>query len=136
MPNKTAAQADEKEGWSHGFVQNVGLHWRGILDVPWLRAMVAVAVSDSTVASIAYLLALPVLAAFVSPLFLLGYLVDVPVVLVPVLWHAWRRREVGRALASMPGFLVLRAVNGLFLLGATWSEVVRGRHLGVYEKGH
>ena len=122
--------------WSHGFVQNVGLHWRGILDVPWLRATVAVAVWDSTVASIAYLLALPVLAAFVSPLFLLGYLVDFPVVLVPVLWHAWRRREVGRALASMPGFLVLRAVNGLFLLSATWSEVVRGRRLDVYEKGH
>ena len=122
--------------WSHGFVQNVRLHWRGILDVPWLRATVAVAVFDATVASIAYLFALPVLAALVSPLFLLGYLIDVPAVLVPVLWHAWRRREVGRALASMPGFLLLRAVNGVFLLGAVWAEVVRGRHLDVYEKGH
>jgi poly-beta-1,6-N-acetyl-D-glucosamine synthase len=122
--------------WAHGFVQNVRLHWRGILDVPWLRATVAVAVWDSTVASIAYLFALPVLAVLVSPLFLLGYLIDVPAVLVPVLWHAWRRREVGRALASMPGFLVLRTVNGVFLLGAAWSEVVRGRRLDVYEKGH
>jgi biofilm PGA synthesis N-glycosyltransferase PgaC len=122
--------------WSHGFVQNVRLHWRGLLDVPWLRATVAVAVFDATVASIAYLFALPVLAALVSPLFLLGYVIDVPAVLVPVLWHAWRRREVGRALASMPGFLVLRAVNGAFLLCAVWAEVVRGRRLDIYEKGH
>jgi len=112
-----------------------GGHWRGILDVPWLRTTVAVAVWDATVASIAYLFALPVLAALVRPLFLLGYLVDVPAVLVQVLWHAWRRREVGRALASMPGFLVLRAVNGVFSLGAAWSEVVCGRRLDVYEKG-
>ena len=71
-----------------------------------------------------------------SPLFLLGYLVDIPAVLVPVLWHAWRHGEVGRALASLPGFLVLRALNSFFLLAAAWSEVVRGRRLDVYEKGH
>jgi cellulose synthase/poly-beta-1,6-N-acetylglucosamine synthase-like glycosyltransferase len=122
--------------WAHGFVQNVRVHWRGILDVAWLRAAVAVAVWDSTVASIAFLFALPVLAALVSPLFLLGYLVDIPAVLVPVLWHAWRHGEVGRALASLPGFLVLRALNSFFLLAAAWSEVVRGRRLDVYEKGH
>jgi biofilm PGA synthesis N-glycosyltransferase PgaC len=122
--------------WSHGLVQNVRLHWRGILDVPWLRAIVAVAVWDSTVASIAYLVGLPALAAAVSPLFLLGYLVDVPAVLVPVLWYAWRHNEAGRALASIPGFLVLRAVNGAFILSAVWSELVRGRRLDVYEKGH
>jgi hypothetical protein len=27
-------------------------------------------------------------------------------------------------------------MNGVFLLGAAWSEVVRGRRLDVYEKGH
>jgi biofilm PGA synthesis N-glycosyltransferase PgaC len=122
--------------WSHGFVQNVRLHWRDVLSVPWLRATVAVAMWDATIASLAYLLVLPVLAVAVSPLFLLGYLIDLPAVLVPVLWHAARRGEARRAIASMPGFLVLRTVNGVFMLAAVWAEVVRGRRLEVYEKGH
>jgi biofilm PGA synthesis N-glycosyltransferase PgaC len=41
--------------WSHGFIQNVGLHWRGLLDVPYLRTAVAVGMWDATVASLAYL---------------------------------------------------------------------------------
>ena len=24
--------------WSHGFIQNVSLHWKGLLTVPFLRA--------------------------------------------------------------------------------------------------
>jgi poly-beta-1,6-N-acetyl-D-glucosamine synthase len=122
--------------WSHGFVQNVRLHWRGLLDVPWLRALVAVAVWDALVASVAYLVLLPLLAVLVSPLFLLGYAVDVPAVLVPALWHGVRHGEVRRVLASVPGFLVLRTLNGVFMLRAFWLEVVRGRTLAVYEKGH
>ena len=46
--------------------------------------------------------------ARVSPLFVLAYLFDIPAVMVPVLVKAWQRGEVRRALASMPGFLVLR----------------------------
>jgi cellulose synthase/poly-beta-1,6-N-acetylglucosamine synthase-like glycosyltransferase len=122
--------------WSHGFVQNVRLHWRGLLDVPWLSAIVAVAVWDATVASIAYLVVIPVLAVLVSPLFLFGYVIDLPAVLVPVMWQALRRREILRALVSLPCFLALRAVNSWFMLRATWLEVVRKRRLSVYEKGH
>ncbi|MGZ4926383.1 MAG: hypothetical protein ACXV4B_08035 [Halobacteriota archaeon] len=29
--------------WSHGFMQNVQLHWRGVLDIPFLRFFIAVA---------------------------------------------------------------------------------------------
>jgi cellulose synthase/poly-beta-1,6-N-acetylglucosamine synthase-like glycosyltransferase len=122
--------------WSHGFVQNVRLHGRGLVHVPWLRTMVGVALWDATVAAFAYLVLLPLLAVLVSPLFLLGYFVDWPAVAVPALWTAARRGDFRRAAASLPGFFVLRLVNGAFLLGAVWDEWIRGRRLCAYEKGH
>lgn len=122
--------------WSHGFVQNVKLHWRGLLEVPFLRMTVAVALWDATFASVAYLFLLPLLAILVNPLFLLLYLIDIPAVIVPVLYKAIRRKEVVRAIASLPGFFVLRQVNAVFLLKAIWLEIVMGRPLRVYEKGH
>jgi cellulose synthase/poly-beta-1,6-N-acetylglucosamine synthase-like glycosyltransferase len=122
--------------WSHGFVQNVRLHWSSVLQLGYLRSVVAVTVWDALLASFVYLLLLPVLAVVVDPLMLLGYLVDAPVILVPVLWHAIGRRETGRALASFPSFFVLRVVNALHMLGAVWREVIMRRPLLVYEKGH
>jgi poly-beta-1,6-N-acetyl-D-glucosamine synthase len=122
--------------WSHGFVQNVRLHWRHILHIPYLRAMVAVGIWDATIASAAYIVALPLLAILVHPLFLLGYLIDLPAVAIPTLAAGLRRREVGRVLASLPCFFVLRFVNALFMLKAVWGEVVLGQRLLVYEKGH
>jgi cellulose synthase/poly-beta-1,6-N-acetylglucosamine synthase-like glycosyltransferase len=123
--------------WSHGFVQNVSLHWRGLLEVPYLRSAVAVALWDATLASVLYLFLLPVLAvALRSPWLLLGYVIDVPAVLVPVLAGAAPRREVGRALVSLPAFFVLRTVNAFFFLGAAWNEWVAGRSFRTYEKGH
>lgn len=123
--------------WSHGFVQNVSLHWKGILRLPFLSTVVAVAMFDAVVASLAYLLVLPVLAVVLgNPWLLLAYVVDVPAVLVPVLVAARRRGEVGRALLSVPCFLLLRLVNGFYMLEALWTEVVLRRPLLVYEKGH
>jgi biofilm PGA synthesis N-glycosyltransferase PgaC len=122
--------------WSHGFLQNVQVHWKGLLRVPYLRSLVAVALWDATVASVAYFFVVPLLAWSLSPLFLLSYVIDTPAVLVPVLREAARRREVGRALASIPGFWLLRLVNGLIFLKACWVELVMRRRLRVYEKGH
>jgi biofilm PGA synthesis N-glycosyltransferase PgaC len=122
--------------WSHGFVQNVRLHWSSVLQLGYLRSLVAVAFWDALLASLAYLLLLPVLAIVLDPLVLLAYLVDAPVVVVPVLWQAIGRRETGRALASFPAFFVLRVVNALYMLSAVWREVVMRRPLLVYEKGH
>jgi len=122
--------------WSHGFVQNVRLHWRSLLSLGYLRSMVAVAFWDAMVASLAYLVLLPLLAILVSPLVLVGYLIDAPVILVPVLWQAVGRRETLRALASFPSFFLLRMVNGVFMLSAVWREMILRRPLLVYEKGH
>ncbi|MBX2998764.1 MAG: glycosyltransferase [Caldilineaceae bacterium] len=122
--------------WSHGFAQNLRLHWDDILSVPFLRSMVGIALWDAIIASIAYLFLLPLLSILVSPLFLLVYLIDLPAVLIPVLSGAMQRREIGRAVGSLPAFLILRMVNGIFLLEAFWSEFVRNQRFTVYEKGH
>ena len=123
--------------WSHGFVQNVRLHWRGLLEVPFLRQAVAVSFWDAIVAALVYLVALPVLAiALGSPWLLLGYVIDVPAIAVPVLAGAARRGETRRALASLPAFFVLRTVNAIHFLRAAWLEFVVRRPLTVYEKGH
>jgi biofilm PGA synthesis N-glycosyltransferase PgaC len=123
--------------WSHGFVQNVKLHWRGVLEIPFLRSAVAVAMWDATFASLAYLIVLPLLAlALATPVLLLAYVLDLPAIIVPVVIAALRHRQLRPALTSLPAFFVLRMVNGVFLLEALWKEFVLRRPLLVYEKGH
>ena len=122
--------------WSHGFLQNVRLHWRNVLHQPYLRTVLAVGLWDATVASLAYLLVLPLLAILVHPLFLLGYVVDLPAVAIPVVVKGIQRGELGRVLLSLPCFILMRLVNATFMLRALWSEFVLGRTLLVYEKGH
>ena len=136
-PRTLTLMGKQLKRWSHGFVQNVRLHWRGLLTVPYLRSAVAVAFWDATIAAAVYLVLLPILAlVFASPWILLGYVIDAPAVLVPVLAGAVRRREVRRALASVPAFFVLRTVNALFFLRAVCAELLLGRSFHVYEKGH
>ena len=123
--------------WSHGFLQNVRLHWKGLLDIPFLRSAVAVALWDASISSLAYVLALPLLALFMGTAWpLLGYVIDAPAVVIPVLVAAKRRRELRKALASLPAFFVLRPVNALFFVRALWLEMALNRSLLVYEKGH
>ena len=136
-PNTFGLMSKQLRRWSHGFVQNVQLHWRGLLEVPYLRSAVAVATWDAVFASTVYLLLVPLLAIiFQNPWFLLGYIIDVPALLIPVIAGAVPRRELGRALLSFPSFLVLRAVNAVFFVEAVWSEWIMGRRFATYEKGH
>lgn len=123
--------------WSHGFVQNVRLHWRDIRKVPYLNYMVTVAMWDAVVAALFYLILIPILSIiFLNPFFLLGYVIDIPAVLIPSLAKAIKRREIIRVLSSLPAFFVLRTVNGIFMLEAIWSEIIRKHSFNVYEKGH
>jgi cellulose synthase/poly-beta-1,6-N-acetylglucosamine synthase-like glycosyltransferase len=122
--------------WSHGFIQNVRLHWRNLLSDGYLASAVAVACWDAVVASLALLVLIPVLALLVTPWFLLGYVLDAPALLFPVAVAAVRRGELGRAAASVPAFYLLRIVNAVMMVKAFVAEVVLGRRLATYEKGH
>jgi poly-beta-1,6-N-acetyl-D-glucosamine synthase len=123
--------------WSHGFIQNVSLHWTGLLPIGFLRSVIAVALWESTVASVIYLGVVPLTVLWSrNLLLLLIYILDLPALAVPVLSQASRRNEFWRALISLPAFFVLRVVNSVFILEAVWSEWIVRRPLLVYEKGH
>lgn len=136
-PHSYRFMSKQLKRWSHGFVQNVHLHWKGLLEVPYLRSAVAVSMWDATLASFVYLVVLPLLTIwFRSPWLLVGYLIDAPAVAVPVLVGAVPRGETRRALASLPSFFVLRTVNAVFFLSAVWNELVMNHGFHRYEKGH
>jgi biofilm PGA synthesis N-glycosyltransferase PgaC len=135
-PHNFSFMRKQLKRWSHGFIQNIQLHWRGVLEIQYLRTLVGLAMWDATVASLAFLILIPLLSIFISPLFLLGYVIDAPAVLLPVLIKAQRRGEFWQALASFPSFLVLRIVNAVFFLEAFWTELLMRQPLRVYEKGH
>jgi poly-beta-1,6-N-acetyl-D-glucosamine synthase len=122
--------------WSHGFFQNVMIHWRQVLGQAYLRTTVAVLLWDAVVTGSLILFALPLLGILVNPTFFLGYVIDLPIIAVPVLAEALKRRELGRALLSLPAYPVLRVVNTTFMLKALWQECVRKQSFRVYEKGH
>ena len=123
--------------WSHGFVQNVKLHWDEVLETPFLRSFIMVALWDAVIASIAYLILIPVLAViYSSPILLVGYIIDIPVLVAPVLYTASQRKETKEALGSIPSFFVLRTVNSFFILEAIFTELLFRRPLNTYEKGH
>ncbi len=123
--------------WSHGFIQNVQLHWKDILGIKYLRSIIAVALWDAVVASFVYLVLLPILVIWLqNPYLLLGYFIDIPAVLVPTLYKAIPRKEVKLVLTSIPAFFILRTVNAVFMLEAIWSEWIIRKRFSVYEKGH
>ena len=122
--------------WSHGFIQNVRLHWRHVLHQPYLSAMVLIGLWDAVIASCVSLVVLPLLAILLHPAFLVGFFLDLPAIAIPVLTKAWQRSEMGKALISLPCFLVMRFVNAVFMIRAVWLECVVMRPLLVYEKGH
>ena len=122
--------------WTHGFIQNVRLHWKGILHVPFLRSIITVMCWDAAIASIFLLTVLPILAITISPVFLLGYIIDLPMVLVPTLTKAYNRGETWKALSSIPAFMLLRVVNSAIFLEALFKEIILQKPLKTYEKGH
>jgi biofilm PGA synthesis N-glycosyltransferase PgaC len=122
--------------WSSGFWQCVKVHWKDLLNVPYLRMIVAVALWDAVFAATIYFTLLPLLAIFVHPLFLLGYLMDLPSIAGPVLYGAYKRGETLKALSSIPAFYVLRFVNFYYSLKTFYMEFIARKPLRTFEKGH
>ena len=137
-PHDFRFMSKQLKRWSHGFVQNVQLHWRGVLRVPYLRSAVAVSMWDATLASFIYLVLLPILTLwFQTPWLLVGYLIDAPASRCRCSSARFLAERRSRALASLP--CVLRAPNCercVFPCARCGSELVMGRGFHRYEKGH
>lgn len=136
-PHDFSFMAKQLRRWSHGLAQNILLHWRSLARIPYLNSMLLVSVWDSLFASLAYVIITPIAAiALQEPLFFLIYVIDLPVLAVPILTQAARRGELAQAVVSLPSFVVVRLANSVFMLEAYWSEWFLRRTLSVYEKGH
>lgn len=136
-PNNFHFMHKQLKRWSHGFVQNLQLHWRDVVKIPYLNYIIAVSAWDAIMGGLLYTIVLPVLTiVFQNPLLLLGYFIDTPITLVPVFYKGLQRKEGMKALASFPSFLVLRMVNSYYILEAFWTELVMRKRFSVYEKGH
>lgn len=123
--------------WLHGFAQCLQSNFPALVRHRYLRTMAGLAVAEGLLLLSLHLLILPILAIVLrNPFVLLAYAFDLPIIALPVLTAAYRRRELGLALASIPSFLVMRTVNSFFLFEALWSELVMKRPLRVFEKGH
>jgi len=122
--------------WSHGFVQCLRVHKRTLWEIPHLRMFVAVALWDAMVAALSFFVLIPLLAIFVHPAFLLGYLIDLPGIIFPVLLQAASRGEVFKAIKCIPAFYVLRFVNFYFMIKAFFDELVMNKPLRTFVKGH
>jgi biofilm PGA synthesis N-glycosyltransferase PgaC len=134
-PHNWRFLAKQLRRWSHGFVQNVSLHWRGILGMRYFRSSVAIAAFDAVVAPVATLFLLPLLAILVTAWYALAYVIDLPLIAIPVVVAARRRRETRLAMSSLPCYFLLRLANCWFMVRALFDEG-RGRRLCLYEKGH
>jgi biofilm PGA synthesis N-glycosyltransferase PgaC len=123
--------------WLHGFAQCLQVNFPALLRHRYLRTMTGLAVTEGLLLLSLHLLILPTLAIVLrNPFVLLAYAFDLPIIVLPVLLAAYRRKETGLALASIPSFLLMRTVNSFFLFEALWSELVLRRPLKVFEKGH
>ena len=123
--------------WSHGFVQNVRLHKRRILDVPMLRSFVIVAFLDAMLGGLLYLFLPPLLVLAYGLRFLaIGYLAELVLIAGPAAWMGWRYGLLRQALVSLPCLFVLRWMNLYYFWRALVLESIFRRPLRVFEKGH
>jgi biofilm PGA synthesis N-glycosyltransferase PgaC len=123
--------------WSHGFVQNVKLHGKRILDVPMLRSFVVVSILDSMLAVLLYLVLTPLLLMLYGWRYLLAlYLADMLLAAVPVAWMGYRLGMLRKALVNIPFVFVLRWLNVYHFGRAVVLEWILRRPLQVFEKGH
>ncbi len=136
-PHSFSLLSKQLTRWTHGFVQNIMMHWRKLLSIRYLNILLAVAVWDSIFASLAFLFVLPALMIYYGNLwFGLGYFIDAPLLLIPAFVTAYRRGETGKYLSSIPSYFVMRVVNSYFVLEAFWTEMVMRNRLTEFVKGH
>jgi poly-beta-1,6-N-acetyl-D-glucosamine synthase len=126
----------QRNRWSHGFIQNVVLHWRDLLRTPTLREFVFVGLADAIITGILYFVFVP-LFLVLNPV-LLFYLIasDWLFIAIPVMWKGFKLKMLRKSLTSLPFFFVLRVVNSIYFFKALFLELLFNRSPRKYEKGH
>jgi biofilm PGA synthesis N-glycosyltransferase PgaC len=122
--------------WSHGFIQNVILHWNELLRIPTLREQVLVGLTDAIATGILYLILIPLFLAIDPIVIVYLFISDWVFIAVPVLWKGYTLGMVRKCLTSLPFFFILRVINSPYFFQALVSELILNRSFTIYEKGH
>ncbi|MGC2570557.1 MAG: CBS domain-containing protein, partial [Candidatus Nitrosopolaris sp.] len=124
--------------WSHGYLQNIRLHWKKMKKIPVLREQVIAALCDAFLGSIVLIVVLPLnLILYHDPLTILyALLADVSFISIPPIVKGYKMKMVQKVLSSLPFFLLIRLVNMYFFYNAFISEFLLNKSLTKYEKGH
>lgn len=123
--------------WSHGYIQNAKLHFRQVMRIPYLRLMILSGLWESLFAPIFYFIFIPTLILTTkNSLYLFLYVIDFPIVVVPVIFKALERKEIIRSITSLPAFFVIRFINCAILFEAFVSELLLNKKMLAFEKGH
>ena len=122
--------------WSSGFLQNLRAHWPAILTYPYLRSTVIVTLLSRLLDCALRFVIWPFLAIAFDPLFLLGMFITVPMDAVALLAIGLERGEVWRALSNLPWRIMIQFLRDFVFVQAVWSELIVGRPLTAFEKGH
>jgi len=135
-PHNLTFLGKQLKRWSHGFIQNVVLHWSDLLRIPTLREQVFVGLTDAIVTGALFFIFTP-LFLVINPV-VLGYLFvsDWMFITVPVVWKGYQLKMLRKALTSLPFFFVLRVVNSVYFFRALFSELILNKSFQTYEKGH
>lgn len=136
-PESFTMMSKQLKRWSHGWVQNLRLHWKNIRKIPVLREIVAAQVSDALFGGVIYLITFLELFLFHNLSLLIFLLIsETTLVVLPPIIKGIKLKMVRKVLSSLPCYYILRTVNIYYIYRAYISELLLRKTLNKYEKGH
>jgi len=137
-PENLDMMSKQLKRWSHGYLQNIKLHWKKISKVPVMREQVIVSLSDALFGPVGLFVILPLFGILLHNPLIIAYtlLADALFISLPPLVKSIKMKNTKLVLRSLPAFFVLRTVNTFFFMSAFMKEFVLNKTFHKYEKGH
>ncbi len=135
-PHNLTFLGKQLKRWSHGFIQNVVLHWRELLKIPVLREQVMVGLADAIITGMLYFMFVPLFLVINPVMLFYLFAADWIFIAVPVLWKGYKLKMLRKSLTSLPFYFILRIVNSVYFFKALFSELIFKKSFKTYEKGH
>jgi len=137
-PENLDMMSKQLKRWSHGYLQNIKLHWKKISKVPVIREQIIVSLSDALFGPVGLFVILPLFSILLHNPLIIAYtiLADALFISIPPLVKSMKMKNTKLVLSSLPSFFVLRTINTIFFWSAFMKEFVFNKTFHKYEKGH
>jgi poly-beta-1,6-N-acetyl-D-glucosamine synthase len=137
-PENFNMMSKQLKRWSHGYLQNVRLHWKKISKVPVIREQIFISMFDSLFGTVGLFVILPLFAILLHNPLIIAYafLADAIFMSTPALVKSIKLKNTKLVLSSLPSYFALRTINTIFFMSAFMKEFVLNKTFHKYEKGH